>query len=186
MKSDTVLIDADGWLESAERVPSPNFDRRPEGERISLIVVHGISLPPGEYGGPYIRDFFQNQLDASAHDYFAGICEMRVSAHCLIERDGRTVQFVSFDDRAWHAGQSSWRGRSACNDFAVGIELEGCDDDAYAEPQYHALAALIRALRVKYPGIDANAVTGHSDIAPGRKTDPGPAFDWDRLNDLLG
>lgn len=178
-------IDSDGWLETVERVPSPNFDSRPEGERIRLIVVHGISLPPGEYGGPFIRDFFRNRLDAGAHEYFVGICEMRVSAHCLIERSGRIVQFVSFADRAWHAGQSAWCGQEACNDFSVGIELEGCDDEAYSERQYQSLTRLVKALRTAYPSIERDAITGHSDIAPGRKTDPGPAFDWAKLMKLV-
>lgn len=178
-------IDASGWLTAAERVASPNFDTRPQNEQIRLIVVHGISLPPGEYGGAYIRDFFCNRLDASAHDYFPGICDLRVSAHCLIERDGRVVQFVSFDDRAWHAGQSSWRGQTACNDFSVGIELEGCDEDPYTDRQYRSLAELVKALRFTYPSIERDAIAGHSEIAPGRKTDPGPVFDWSKLMALV-
>jgi AmpD protein len=175
------FIDDAGWLKSAEFLPSPNFDSRPDNARIKLIVVHGISLPPGEYGGGHIRRFFCNRLDAGVHDYFASICQMKVSAHCLIERDGNIVQFVSFLDRAWHAGASEWRGETACNDFSVGIELEGCDDEAYEAGQYASLAALVAALRTRYPDIAADALAGHSDIAPGRKTDPGPAFDWARL-----
>lgn len=180
-----LIIDDTGWLQGAERVASPNFDARPTGTDIGLIVVHGISLPPGEYGGGYIRQFFCNRLDGDEHEYFASICTMTVSAHCLVERDGRIVQFVSFLDRAWHAGVSEWRGKSACNDFSIGIELEGCDDEAYEAAQYSSLAGLVGALRARYPGISADAIAGHSDIAPGRKTDPGPAFDWAKLESLL-
>ena len=178
-------IDHDGWLANVERVVSPNFDARPDDSAIRLVVIHGISLPPGKYGGPYIREFFCNRLDPRAHDYFTEICNLRVSAHCLIERDGHLVQFVSFDQRAWHAGQSEWRGETACNDFSIGIELEGSDDEAYTEAQYLSLAKLIGTLRQRYPSIDADAITGHSDIAPGRKTDPGPAFDWEKLGRLV-
>ncbi len=180
------FIDDAGWLDTAEEIRSPNCDARPDSARIKLIVVHGISLPPGEYGGGFIQQFFCNRLDPDGHEYFTGICEMTVSAHCLVERDGHVVQFVSFLDRAWHAGQSSWRGETACNDFSVGIELEGCDDEAYTDAQYRTLAALVAALRAAYPDIDGDAITGHSDIAPGRKTDPGPAFDWNKLHQLLG
>ncbi len=179
------IIDDAGWLQSAEVIRSPNFDARPEHAQIKLVVVHGISLPPGEYGGGHIQSFFCNNLDAVAHPYFESICSLTVSAHCLIERDGKVIQFVSFRNRAWHAGESEWCGESACNNFSVGIELEGCDDQAYDEAQYLALAKLISALRQRYPGIDSDAITGHSDIAPGRKTDPGPAFDWARLQRLL-
>jgi AmpD protein len=179
------LIDDAGWLQSAEVIRSPNFDARPDNARIKLIVVHGISLPPGEYGGGHIQEFFCNNLDAGVHSYFESICEMTVSAHCLIERDGNLVQFVSFLDRAWHAGESEWRGEAVCNDFSVGIELEGCDDQPYTEPQYLGLAALVSALRAKYPEIRRDAIVGHSDIAPGRKTDPGLAFDWAMLERLL-
>jgi len=179
------LIDDAGWLQSAEVIGSPNFDARPDNAQIKLIVVHGISLPPAQYGGGYIQQFFCNNLDAAAHAYFESICEMRVSAHCLIERDGALVQFVSFLDRAWHAGVSEWRGQSACNDFSIGIELEGCDNEPYELSQYETLAALIASLRSKYRGIGADAIAGHSDIAPGRKTDPGPAFDWAKLRQLL-
>ncbi len=179
------IIDDAGWLQSAEVIRSPNFDARPDNARIKLIVVHGISLPPGEYGGGHIQHFFCNRLDADAHPYFESICQMTVSAHCLVERDGNIIQFVSFLDRAWHAGASAWRGKSACNDFSIGIELEGCDDESYGDAQYRSLAALVAALRQQYPAIDADAIAGHSDIAPGRKTDPGPAFDWPRLRNLL-
>ena len=179
------LIDDAGWVQSAEVIRSPNFDARPDNARIKLIVVHGISLPPGEYGGGYIQEFFCNNLDPAAHSYFESICEMTVSAHCLIERDGSLLQFVSFLDRAWHAGESEWRGESACNNYSVGIELEGSDDQAYTRAQYQSLADLVAALQAKYPDIDADAIAGHSDIAPDRKTDPGPAFEWARLNQLL-
>ena len=178
-------IDADGWLSVAERLQSPNCDARPEGATIRLIVIHGISLPPGEYGGGQIQRFFCNRLDAGAHPYFETIADLRVSAHCLIERDGRLTQFVAFGERAWHAGLSNWRGEDACNDFSVGIELEGRDEESYDERQYEVLADLVKALRRRYPTIAADAITGHSDIAPGRKTDPGPAFDWARLRALL-
>ena len=180
------FIDDAGWLDAAEVIRSPNCDTRPDGARIKLIVVHGISLPPGEYGGGFIQKFFCNSLDPAAHEYFAGICDMTVSAHCLVERGGHVIQFVSFLDRAWHAGQSEWRGESACNNFSVGIELEGCDDETYTDAQYQSLAALVAALRAVYPDIAADGITGHSDIAPGRKTDPGPAFDWPKLHQLLG
>ncbi len=163
-------------------VHSPNFDTRPENTKIRLVVVHGISLPPGEFGGGYIQQFFSNQIDKNAHPYFAEIGDLRVSAHCLIERGGEITQFVSFKDRAWHAGVSSWCGEDACNDFSIGIELEGTDELAYNDEQYCRLKDLIHCLRVRYPGITEQAVCGHSDIAPGRKTDPGPAFDWARLN----
>ena len=178
-------IDAGGWLDGVARVSSPNHDARPADAEIRLVVVHGISLPPGEFGGGHVQRFFCNRLDPDGHPYFAGICALQVSAHCLVERDGRVTQFVSFDDRAWHAGESSWRGRSACNDFSVGIELEGCDDVPYEDAQYEALAGLIGALRARYPAIAADAVVGHSDIAPGRKTDPGPAFDWPKLRAMI-
>ena len=178
-------IDDAGWLQSVEVIRSPNFDARPGSTNVKLVVVHGISLPPGEYGGGHIQKFFCNQLDAGVHEYFESICSMTVSAHCLIERDGNVIQFVSFNDRAWHAGESQWCGETACNNFSVGIELEGCDDQAYADAQYYSLAGLIKALRVSYPDIDVDAIAGHSDIAPGRKTDPGPAFDWKKLKQLV-
>ncbi len=174
-----------GWLDRAEKMPSPNFEKRPLGSNIELIVVHAISLPPGQYGGGYIQQFFQNQLDPKAHDYFAEIADLRVSAHCLIERGGKIIQFVSFDDRAWHAGVSSWHGRENCNDFSIGIELEGCNDDNFEPVQYQVLAQLVIALRKQYPDISGQALCGHSDIAPGRKTDPGPGFDWDKLSTEL-
>lgn len=178
-------IDDAGWIQSAELIESPNYNARPGDVELKLIVVHGISLPPGEFGGGYIQNFFCNRLDANAHEYFAGIADMRVSAHCLIERDGNIIQFVSLLERAWHAGESRWQGVKDCNDFSIGIELEGCDDLEYAEAQYHSLAQLVKALRSCYPSIAEDALVGHSDIAPGRKTDPGESFDWNRLNLLL-
>lgn len=179
-------LDADGgWLLDAEHCPSPNWDERSAGTEVALIVVHGISLPPGEFGGPWITDLFLNRLDPDAHPYFREIAGIEVSAHAVIYRDGRVVQYVPFSKRAWHAGQSCFRGRSACNDFSIGIELEGTDELPYTDIQYRQLSALILALRRRYPGIAADAITGHADIAPGRKTDPGPAFDWPRLATLV-
>ncbi len=182
-----MIIDADtGWIRGVRRVCSPNCDARPPGAELELIVVHGISLPPGEFGGPWIDDLFVNQLDAAAHPYFGPIASARVSAHVLVSRTGRLTQYVSFAARAWHAGPSSYHGRECCNDFAVGIELEGTDDAPYEDVQYARLAALVAALRRTYPTLRGAEIVGHSDIAPGRKTDPGPAFEWARLESLLG
>jgi N-acetyl-anhydromuramoyl-L-alanine amidase len=179
-------IDIDtGWIREARKVPSPNCDARPPGCDPSLIVVHGISLPPGDFGGGWIDDLFINQLDRTAHPYFATIADLTVSAHVLVARDGGLTQYVSFAERAWHAGESAWCGRAACNDFAVGIEVEGADDVPYATQQYPALARLIDALRRAYPTLRGADIVGHSDVSPGRKTDPGPAFDWPRLRSLL-
>ena len=178
-------IDEAGWLRSVEVIGSPNFDARPDNTNIKLVVIHGISLPPGEYGGGHIQKFFCNQLDADLHPYFESICEMTVSAHCLIERGGNLIQFVSFNDRAWHAGESQWCGETACNNYSIGIELEGCDDKPYAAAQYDCLSELITSLAARYAEIGVDAICGHSDIAPGRKTDPGPAFDWVKLRSLL-
>jgi len=175
----------DGWLESAERCPSPNCNERPTGKTIDLLVIHNISLPPGEFGGACIREFFCNTLDCDAHPYFEQLRGMEVSAHLLIERSGEIVQFVPFDLRAWHAGQSCFEGRDNCNDFSIGIELEGTDEGPYTGAQYTSLAGVTKALMQAYPGITRERITGHSDIAPGRKTDPGPAFDWRRYLDLL-
>jgi AmpD protein len=175
-------FDADGWLLAAKRVPSPNCDDRPEGVAVTLAVIHGISLPPGEFGGDGIVGLFTNALDPATHPYYAGIAHLRVSAHFLVRRDGALLQFVPCRRRAWHAGASSWRGRERCNDFSVGIELEGTDDRPYTARQYARLARLLASLRQAHPITD---VAGHSDIAPGRKTDPGPAFDWDRLRQLV-
>ena len=174
-------IDDIGWLQAVDVVQSPNCDARPDNTEIKLIVIHGISLPPSEFGGGYIQQYFCNQLDSNANDYFSTICDMQVSAHCLIERAGNITQFVSFLNRAWHAGISSWKGEQACNDFSIGIELEGTDELSYTDPQYEQLNALLGSLISHYPAIKNDAICGHSDIAPGRKTDPGPAFDWARI-----
>ena len=172
---------ADGWLSQVRRLPSPNCDPRPQGSGPELIVIHGISLPPGRYGGPWIDCLFTNSLPAEADPYFATIQELRVSSHVLIARDGALTQYVPFGQRAWHAGVSNWCGRESCNDFSIGIELEGVDDGPYDDRQYPVLAALIRSLQQAYPPLAAGSIAGHSDIAPGRKTDPGPGFDWKRL-----
>jgi N-acetyl-anhydromuramoyl-L-alanine amidase len=168
------------WLNAARRVPSPNNDERPLAGDINLLVIHNISLPPGEFGGPHIDELFCNTLVASAHPYFADICQLRVSAHLLIRRDGTCTQYVPFDRRAWHAGRSCFEGREQCNDFSIGIELEGTDDLAFTDAQYARLVEVTRLLLQRYPGITAQRIAGHSDIAPGRKTDPGPGFDWAR------
>lgn len=159
-------------------VESPNCDERPPGTEITLVVLHSISLPPGRYGGEAIERLFTNRLDPLAHPYFRAICQLKVSSHYLIRRDGERVQFVPVERRAWHAGASSWRGRARCNDFSVGIELEGTDDDVFSDLQYAALTALVRELRAQVPLRD---IAAHSDVAPGRKTDPGARFDWARL-----
>jgi AmpD protein len=177
-------VDIRGYVRTARQVPSPNCDARPPGEAITLVVVHGISLPPGVFGGDGVARLFTNTLDPEADPCYASIAKLRVSAHFFVRRNGEVVQFVSCNERAWHAGVSSWRGRERCNDFSIGVELEGTDDKAYAAAQYRRLAALLRALKRRYPSIAAAA--GHSDIAPGRKTDPGPAFDWDWLARLTG
>lgn len=174
-----------GWLRGALRVPTPNRDQRPEGAPVDLVVVHAISLPPGEFGGPWIDELFTNRLDPGAHPYFREIAGMRVSAHALIRRDGSVTQYAPFGERAWHAGRSCWEGREACNDFAVGIELEGDDEQVFEPVQYRRLAELIRALMQVYPGITPERVVGHCHVAPGRKTDPGSHFDWARLKRLI-
>ncbi|HWP95098.1 MAG TPA: 1,6-anhydro-N-acetylmuramyl-L-alanine amidase AmpD [Gammaproteobacteria bacterium] len=179
-------IDGEGWILGVRRVPSPNWDARPSPGDIDLLVVHGISLPPGEFGGPWIDDFFTNRLDPGAHPYFRTIAELRVSAHLLIRRDGALTQYVPFTARAWHAGESCFGGRTRCNDFSIGIELEGTDELPYTAAQYGRLAEVSRALMRYYPGIVPERIVGHSDIAPGRKTDPGPAFDWRRFRAALG
>lgn len=171
----------DGWLTGARRVPSPNCDDRPDAADISLLVIHGISLPPAEFGGPWIDHLFTNRLDPNAHDYFAGIVHLRVSAHLLIRRDGELVQYVPFHRRAFHAGVSSFAGRERCNDFSIGIELEGTDELPYTDPQYDQLNKVIAALLATYPNLSGARIAGHCDIAPGRKTDPGPSFDWSRV-----
>jgi AmpD protein len=177
-----VIVDPDtGWIHGVRRVASPNHDERTAGAALDLIVVHGISLPPGEFGNGWIDRFFCNDLPADVHPFFATIHGSTVSAHVLIARNGALTQYVPFQRRAWHAGKSEYCGRSACNDFSVGIELEGTDDVAYASMQYRALAELIVALRRAYPSLARAEIVGHSDIAPGRKSDPGPAFDWREL-----
>jgi N-acetyl-anhydromuramoyl-L-alanine amidase len=168
----------EGMLAGVRYIPSPNCDERPPREQIVLIVIHNISLPPGEFGGPGIIALFTNSLDHDAHPYYDGLREIEVSAHFLIRRDGEILQFVPCTRRAWHAGVSQWEGRCACNDFSIGIELEGADDVHFTDPQYDCLARLTRALRAAYP---IRAAVGHSDIAPGRKSDPGQHFDWPRF-----
>ena len=175
-----------GWMTGVRHVRSPHYDARPAGVAPELIVVHGISLPPGEFGGPWVERLFMGTLPSEAHPYFAEIATLRVSAHLFIRRDGAVTQYVSFSDRAWHAGQSSYEGRTACNDFSIGIELEGTDTRAYEEAQYGTLAACVAALCRAYPGLSPSRLVGHSDIAPGRKTDPGPCFDWAAAQRLIG
>ena len=174
----------DGVLQGAQQLPSPNFNQRPEQTEIQLVVVHNISLPPSQFGGGYIQQFFQNQLDWSAHPYFQTIEGMQVSAHLLILRTGEILQFVNFNDRAWHAGRSSYLGKAECNDYSIGIELEGSDDLPFEDAQYQVLAQVIASLQTAYPKIKQH-IAGHSDIAPGRKTDPGPYFDWVKLRARL-
>ena len=181
-----IYIDRDGgWLEGARRVPSPNYDERPPGTEPELIIVHGISLPPGEYGGPWIDRLFTNSLPVDQNPYFRQIEGLTVSSHLLIRRDGECVQYVPFKKRAWHAGASSYQGRERCNDFSVGIELEGMDNSAYEPIQYAVLAQAVLALCRAYPTLSTQRLAGHSEVAPGRKTDPGDAFDWSRLRALL-
>jgi AmpD protein len=171
-----------GWLSGVRRVPSPNHDARPPETPIELLVIHSISLPPNEYGGDAIERFFTNALDHSQHPYFEQLKGVRVSSHFLVRRDGQVIQFVACNKRAWHAGVSTWRGRTRCNDFSIGIELEGSDFEPFAERQYAALARLTRHLKRAYP---IRYIAGHSDIAPERKTDPGPFFDWDKFQNCL-
>lgn len=175
----------EGWLSGARRVPSPNFGPRPAGVDVDLLVIHNISLPPGQYGSDSIERLFTNCLDCDAHPYFEELRGLEVSAHLLIRRCGELVQFVSLHDRAWHAGRSRYRDRDNCNDFSVGIELEGCDDEPYSDAQYRVLVDVTRSLVAALPGLSIEHITGHSDIAPGRKTDPGPAFDWPRYRAAL-
>jgi AmpD protein len=176
---------ASGLVSEARHSLSPNYDARPDPEDITGIIIHSISLPPGEYGGPWIEDFFLNQLDPSAHPYFGEIESLEVSAHLLIRRDGELVQFVPFHRRAWHAGASQWAGRDKCNDFTIGIELEGDEFSPFTVAQYQQLATVIIAVMAAYPKITADNITGHEHVAPGRKTDPGPHFDWELLTQLL-
>ena len=175
-----------GLIDPARRCLSPNRDARPAGAALDLVILHGISLPPGQFGGGEIEALFLNELDWDAHPYFAEIRGLRVSAHLLIRRDGEVVQFVPFIERAWHAGESLFRGRRCCNDFSIGIELEGEDDTPYDDRQYAVLPAVLQALSDAYVDITADNLRGHCDVSPGRKSDPGPAFDWRRLYDALG
>lgn len=175
-----------GLVSGARQVPSPNCDDRPQGCAIDALIIHAISLPPSEFGGDYIEQFFQNRLPVDAHPYFEEIHELRVSAHFLISREGELVQFVPIHKRAWHAGQSHCLGRDAVNDFSIGIELEGCDDQGFETVQYESLEQLTRLFIEQLPGLSAEHIFGHSDIAPGRKTDPGPYFDWQRYRLALG
>lgn len=174
-----------GLLNAAKQVPSPNYDERPETAPIDLLVIHNISLPPGQFGGPWIDDLFTNQLNPDSHPYFKEIHTMKVSAHTLIRRDGQIVQYVPFHKRAWHAGKSNYCGRERCNDFSIGIELEGCDQQPFENCQYEQLASLIKTLLDTYPDLALDHIVGHSDIAPDRKTDPGPYFDWQKLHRML-
>ena len=178
-----ISVDRAGIVRAASQIPSPNCDERPEGTPITLLVLHGISLPPGEFGGPGIVELFTNRLDPAAHPYYRKIAKLRVSSHFLIRRDGALVQFVPCEKRAWHAGESSWRGRHGCNDFSIGIELEGTDDSPYETAQYSTLSRLSRGLSRRYGITDA---ARHSDVAPGRKTDPGESFDWARYRRMAG
>lgn len=174
-----------GWLRGVTRLLSPNWDARPAGAAVDMIVLHAISLPPGEYGGPWIDALFMNSLDPRVHPYFGEIAQLRVSAHLVIRRTGEITQYVSFDERAWHAGVSCFKGRERCNDFSIGIEFEGTDEDPYTDAQYREAAEVIAVLMQRYPDIARERIVGHCDIAPGRKTDPGPAFDWAQLDDAL-
>lgn len=169
-----------GLLSGARFIASPNFDERPAGQAVELLVIHNISLPPGEFGGPYIEQLFTNCLDPEAHPYFRDICRLQVASHLLILRNGEVIQFVPFQKRAWHAGESCFRERTRCNDFSIGIELEGADDIPYEDVQYDKLIEISRHLLQTYQAIKPDNIVGHSDIAPGRKTDPGPVFDWNR------
>lgn len=176
-------LDAEGWLGGARQLTSPNCDPRPAGEAVALVVLHNISLPPGRFGGPGVSQLFSNRLDPAEHPYYAGIAQLKVSSHFFIRRDGELLQFVPCGLRAWHAGVSCWQGRTRCNDFSVGIELEGTDDQPFTEAQYVVLAEVLEAVLARYP---IQGLAGHSDVAPGRKTDPGPCFDWARLRLALG
>jgi N-acetyl-anhydromuramoyl-L-alanine amidase len=187
LKDRQLQVDIDsGLLRDVKYIMSPNCDARPAGIETDLIVVHGISMPPGEFGGPWIERLFTNTLPPEEHEYFASIGALRVSSHLVIARSGEVTQYVKFTDRAWHAGVSRYRDREACNDFSVGVELEGTDELPYEPAQYQVLAEVIAALCAAYPSFSPERVVGHSDIAPGRKTDPGPAFDWSRARRLIG
>jgi N-acetyl-anhydromuramoyl-L-alanine amidase len=186
LKKSDYQIDNDGaCLIGARAVPSPNCDARPENTDIDLLVIHGISLPPKEYGGAYIDQLFTNTLDPKAHPYFSEIHELRVSSHLLIDREGNVTQYVPFSCRAWHAGESSFNGRNQCNDYSIGIELEGCDEEAYCDAQYYSLAMITDLVCQRWNKITKDRIVGHCDIAPGRKTDPGSAFDKNYYFSLL-
>ena len=174
-----------GWISTATVLASPNVDARPDESDISLLVIHNISLPPGQFGGGHVNELFTNQLNPNAHPYFDQIADLKVSAHVLIDREGVVTQFVPFHQRAWHAGVSEFEGRSACNDYSIGIELEGADTTPYTNLQYARLAQITQCLMAKYPALTAKRITGHSDIAPGRKTDPGALFDWEQFRALI-
>jgi AmpD protein len=178
MPEQQLTIDDDGMVPQFRQVPSPNCDDRPAEAAIELVVIHNISLPPGVFGGDAVERLFTNTLDCDSHPYYAGLRGVRVSAHFLLRRDGAPTQFVACSRRAWHAGESSWRGRSACNDFSIGIELEGSDELSFTEAQYATLKRLLSAIKARYP---IAGIAGHSDISPSRKTDPGPHFDWPRV-----
>lgn len=180
-----VTIDKSGWLSVARRCVSPNCDSRPLKENIRLLVIHNISLPPAHFGGPYIEQFFCNRLRDTTHAYFSEIKHLKVSAHLLIDRLGQLTQFVSFDKRAWHAGKSNYLGQEKCNDFSIGIELEGTDTIPYTDEQYKVLAIVTNTILSRYPMINEQDIVGHADIAPGRKTDPGSVFDWHYYRSLL-
>jgi len=173
-----LLIDADGWCSGARRCACPNFGPRPAGCKVTLAVIHSISLPPGEYGGDHIERLFANRLDWDAHPYFQQIRGLQVSSHFVVRRDGELLQFVSCNERAWHAGRSAWQGREGCNDFSVGVELEGLEGERFEDAQYARLLPLLRAIARRYP---LQGVAGHEHVAPGRKIDPGPGFDWPRV-----
>jgi len=185
LRQDISIDRQTGLITGAFYVPSPNCDDRPLESAIDLLVIHNISLPPGEFGGLHINALFTNTLDPTLHPYFAEIASMRVSSHCLIRRDGIVVQYVPFHKRAWHAGESHFMGRENCNDYSIGIELEGTDTEPYTAEQYHVLSALILALHAVYTDLSVERIVGHSTIAPSRKTDPGPAFEWATLQGLM-
>ena len=180
--SSSMRLNDEGLVEGVRYIASPNCDARPPGAAVELIVIHAISLPPGEFGGAGVVELFTNRLDPGAHPYYASIATLEVSTHFLIRRDGELIQFVPCAKRAWHAGASQWCGRERCNDFSVGIELEGCDDVPFQDVQYLALGVLTRALKARYA---IAGIVGHSDIAPGRKSDPGPCFEWNRYRALI-
>ena len=168
------------WLNGARRSESPNADARPANQAVDLLVIHSISLPPTCYANDYVEQLFHNRLNPDEHPYFKDIADLRVSAHLFIRRDGRVIQFVPLNRRAWHAGESSWQGRQACNDFSIGIELEGCDEHDFTAAQYRSLVDMSNQIQTRYPDITHDRIVGHADIAPGRKTDPGPRFQWSR------